>query len=178
MRRSYTLLELANGTIPVALQPRDDFEAALLEKLAEQRSELNWFYHQLNRMPMGDEPLSDAAVAQLRQAANRREQEIATIVRQLRQRSDEEAQWSGDRQYSSRTWTGVCMNCSGDWPATPSWSSTIRLRDRLLAFVVTGRCDRRSSRSCSPLSQVEHTVHQLRFQIDTLRHGGAHVSRT
>ena len=173
--RSYTLLELANGAIPVALQPRDDFEAALLEKLSEQRSELNWFYHQLNRMHMGDEPLSEAALAQLRQGANQREVEIATLVRQLRQRSGEGAR--PDQGTYPAPGIGLALDAlqrqlAGDTVLVEYFG----LGDRLRAFIVTGSAVEIMTIEL-PLSQVEQTVHQLRFQIDTLRHGGAHLAR-
>jgi CHAT domain-containing protein len=171
--RSYTLLELANGAIPVALQPRDDFEAALLEKLSEQRSELNWFYHQLNPIHMGDAPLSAATLAQLRQGANQRELEIATLMRQLRQRSGEGAHGG----QAPTPGTGLALDAlqrqlAGDTVLVEYFG----LGDRLLAFVVTGSAVEIVTIEL-PLSQVEQTVHQLRFQIDTLRHGGAHLAR-
>ncbi len=173
--RSYTLLELANGEIPVALQPRDDFEAALLEKLSGLRSELNWFYHQLNRLPMGDEPLSAAAVAQLRHGAHRRELEIATLVRQLRQRSGEEDRPGHDPD--TATSNGLALDelqrqLAGDTVLVEYFT----LGDRLLAFILTDNALEIVEIE-QPLSQVEQTVHQLRFQIDTLRHGGAHLQR-
>ena len=173
--RSYTLLELANGEIPAALQPRDDFEAALLEKLSGLRSELNWFYHQLNRLPMGDEPLSAAAVAQLQQGANQREMEIATLVRQLRQRSDEDDR--PGRGPDAAPGTGLALEAlqrqlAGDTALVEYFT----LGDRLLAFVLTGSAVEIVDIE-QPLSQVEQTIHQLRFQIDTLRHGGAHLER-
>ncbi len=68
------------------------------------------------------------------------------------------------------------MNCSGDWQTTRSWSSTMGLETgcwRL--WLRAAGCG--SSNSATPLSQLEQTVHQLRFQIDTLRHGGVHVER-
>ncbi|MFN8466581.1 MAG: CHAT domain-containing protein [Caldilineaceae bacterium] len=173
--RSYTLLELANGAIPVALQPRDDFEAALVEKLSEQRSELNWFYHQLNRIPMGDEPLSETAMAQLRLGANQREQEIATLVRQLRQRSgDGERPGQGPDPAPG---TGLALDelqqqLGGDTVLVEYFG----LGERLLAFVVTDGAVEIAAIE-QPLSLVEQTVHQLRFQIDTLRHGGVHLER-
>ena len=173
--RSYTLLELANGSIPVAQQPRDSFEAALLERLAEQRSELNWFYHQLNRMPLVDEAPSEAAVGQLRLAANRREQEIATIVRQLRQRNDEQefsAQIAIDTPGVGVALLELQRRLADDTVLVEYYGAG----DRLLAFVVTGR-DIRIVELAPSLSQLEQTVHQLRFQIDTLRHGGVHVER-
>ncbi len=173
--RSHTLLELANGDIPLALQPRDAFETAQLEKLSALRSELNWSYHQLNRLPMGDDPLSAAAVAQLRQGANQRELEIAMLVRQLQQRNGED-ECPGQRPNAA---TGarlaldeLQLQLAGDTVLVEYFG----LGDRLLAFVVTGATVEIVAIE-QALSQVEQTVHQLRFQIDTLRHGGGHLAR-
>ena len=173
--RSHTLLELVNGTIPVALQPRDAFEAALLGQLADQRSELNWFYHQLNRLAAAEEQRSDATIAQLRHAANRREQEIAAIVRQLQLRSDGEHSDLG----LSNTGPGARLplhelqrRSDGDTALVEYYS----LGGRLLAFVVTGD-GTHIVPMLQPESQVEHLIHQLRFQVDTLRNGSQHLSR-
>jgi len=173
--RSYTLLELANGEIPVAQQPRDSFEVALLKKLADSRSELNWLYHQLNRMPGSDEVPSGASLEQLRRAANQREQEIDALVRQLRQRSDENesvARLAGATPGVRLALDELQRQLAGDTVLVEYYG----IGDRLLAFVVT-QSEMQIVDIAAPLSQVEQMVHQLRFQIDTLRHGGTHLER-
>ncbi len=173
--RSHTLLELVNGTIPVALRPRDAFEAALLGQLADQRSELNWFYHQLNRLAAAEERRSDATIAQLRQGANQREQEIAAIVRQLQLRSDgERSDWgsSNTGRDTSLPLHELQRRLDGDTALVEYYS----VQGRLLAFVVTGDATQ-IVHFLQPESQIEHLIHQLRFQIDTLRNGSQHLSR-
>src|SRR5262249_31310798 len=46
--RSRALVDLLGGDLPVRLHARDAFEAALLDRVASLREELNWLYSQIN----------------------------------------------------------------------------------------------------------------------------------
>lgn len=70
--------------------PRDDFEAKLLADIERLRSELNWFYSQLNRPDSAALGRSADSVDMVHELAYSHEAAIQTCLRQLRQRSDGE----------------------------------------------------------------------------------------
>jgi CHAT domain-containing protein len=185
--RSHTLLELVDRTIPTELQPRDAHDAQLLAQLAERRREWNWFYHQLSRAPIADEPPSDATLAQLQQGAREREQEIATLVRRLQQRSGTPAAGthpaagtSTGADASSTDATGEAHLALAALPHMLGDHSVLveyyALHGRLLAFVISGEATHVVELGQSE-DGVARLVRQLRFQIDTLRNGSEHVRR-
>jgi CHAT domain-containing protein/tetratricopeptide (TPR) repeat protein len=168
--RSHTLLELVEGAIPARLAARDAYEMELLRQVSDLRSELHWFYHQLHRLPgPGDAPGS-AAVDQLRQGALAREGAIATLVRQLQHRRDEDV----DGRHSAPL--PVLQDVHDYLGSDTALIEYYMLQNKLLAFVA---CD--GAIHCvelpRPTDEVEQLVGQLRFQIDTLRSGGEHLQR-
>lgn len=168
--RSQTLLELVDGTLPVHLRARDEFEAALLAKLARCRSELNWFYRQLHQRPASDESPSAASLARLRQAADAREQEVLALIRQLEQRSEGgPGQVAGAHAFSLPD----LQNALGRASALIEYFA---LNGRLLAFIVTDT-QVQIVADLGVEEEVAALVRQFRFQIDTLRNGGAHLQK-
>jgi CHAT domain-containing protein len=180
--RSHTLLELVSGTIPSALEPQDEYEAAMLQTLARQRSELNWFYHQLRGLPDGGDTPGPQTLAEFHRATQAREREIAELVRQLQM-----------HQHPTPTPSFAPLSTTSPMPdvngaVLPLVELQAQLgdatalieyygwHDRLLAFVVTGS-ELQVMSLPLPADAIEQMVRQLRFQIDTLRHGSEHLQR-
>jgi CHAT domain-containing protein len=156
------------------LQPRDEDEAAMLAELAAQRSELNWFYHQLSRLPDAETP-GAATVAQLRTAAKEREQHIAELVRKLQLRTDHAGvprQTGSDGRGPELPLRELQTHLCDDTALIEYYA----VQGQLLAFVVTERGVDVVTLA-QPLAEIEHAIHQLRFQMDTLRHGSQHLQR-
>lgn len=168
--RSLALLELVDGSIPATVRPRDEYEAHLLEQLAALRSELNWFYHQLHRLPGGEERPGEATLGRLREGAHNREQEIAEIVRRLQQRSD-----GGPLHLSGVDLLPLraLQQMLGPGTAVVEYHA---LHGRLLAFVVTDQAVHLVE-NIGQESAIARLVSQLRFQIDALRGGSERMQR-
>ncbi len=168
--RSLALLELVDSSVPATVQPRDEYEASLLQQLAGLRSEWNWFYHQLHRLPGSEEQPDEVALSRLRAGAHSREQEIAQIVRQLQQRSDgEQLHLTGSQPLPLRT----LQQMLGPDTALVEYYA---LQGRLLAFVVTDQAVHLVEELPSE-GEATRLVSQFRFQIDTLRSGSEHLQR-
>jgi CHAT domain-containing protein len=163
--RSHTLLELVDGSIDTTVQPRDAYEAGLVQQLAGLRSELNWFYHQLHRLPGAGEQLSDAAGERLRQAAHNHEAAIAGILRRLQQRSDGESMPPAGPNSLP---LAELQQMLGPETAVIEYYA---LHGRLLAFVITNDAIHHAG-DLLPESEAEQLVRRFRFQIDALRSGG------
>jgi CHAT domain-containing protein/tetratricopeptide (TPR) repeat protein len=168
--RSHTLLELVDGSVTATVQPRDEFETALLEQLENLRSELNWFYHQLHRFPSGDALPDAKAVERLRAGAVERELEIGEIVRRWQQRNDgvasgvEGAQVLPLRKLQQRL---------GDDTVLVEYFA---LQGEIAALVITGKTVHFAGKLLAEVD-AEQIVRQLRFQIESMRGAAGRLQR-
>jgi CHAT domain-containing protein len=170
--RSRALVDMLGGAVRLPEQPRDAFEARMLDRLGELRQELNWFYSQLNRPPDGEAPRGAAATAALQAAVREREAEVSQIRRQLQQRQPAGA--AGGRllhQVESLDITQLQRDLGPDTALVEYFV----LDQELLAFIVT---DERVEivRGLAREEQVEVALEQFRFQIGALRHGAVRLS--
>lgn len=159
--RSRALAEILGGNTIWLTKPGDAFEANLQEELETVRQELNYLYNQINR---GQPPSRrDSLQVEIRE----REEKTEEIRRQLAHRSD----------------TSFVDIDPLDLPALQrdlgSETALIeyaQLDQELLAFVVTNESVE-IVRELGIESQVDSELQQLRFQIDTLRHGSQVIRR-
>lgn len=162
--RARALVESLGGALQLRLQPRDQFEAALIARLEELHAELNWFYSQINRPPDGEAPPSSTTMAALHNAAREREEEVLALTRQLQQHG---------RSLPVQAEALDLTHLQADLGAETALVEYFSLDDELLAFVVTGE-QIEVIRPLGREEQVGAALERLRFQIDTLRYGAAH----
>jgi CHAT domain-containing protein/tetratricopeptide (TPR) repeat protein len=146
---------------------RDQFEADLLAQLEDLRQELNYFYHQLERPVRGGAPHSEGERTMLQQALREREKRSLEIMRQLQAR--------GDTTFAAVAGLDLA-GLQSDLAAGTALVEYTSIADELLAFVVT---DQSVSvvRNLGSQAEIEAELGQLRFQIESLRHGSAGLRR-
>ena len=165
--RSRALVDVLGGRLSLDQQPRDFFEAGLLNQLKELREELNYFYNQINRPAIGETTRGVADMAALQQALRERENRSLEIMRQLQHRGAglltqaeplNVAQLQRDLGTESALVEYVAMD--GEW----------------LAFVVT---DERIEviRHLGREAEVQKALEQFRFQINALRYGAERMRK-
>ncbi len=166
--RSRALVDMLGGTLGFRAKPRDQFEARLLSRLEELREELNWFYSQLNRPPVGDaNRLTNAALTTLNEAVRERESSVLEILRQLQLRGQDAPHRSAPLDFAE------LQNSLGETTALVEYAA---LDGRLLAFVVTGD-GVEVVRDLGSETAASDALSQLRFQLGALRHGSERVRR-
>ncbi|MDQ1707397.1 MAG: hypothetical protein QOJ88_608 [Pyrinomonadaceae bacterium] len=164
--RSRALLdELGEQPRPSA-EPRDSFEAGLIEQLAELRRELNYLYNQINSFGRQPRP-RELELVHAREALRDRERQTLELMRQL--------QHSSGHVFGQVELPDVAR-LQQDLGAETALVEYTSLDDELLAFVVTEN-EITVVRNLGSEGTVAAELAQLRFQIDTLRHGSAVVRR-
>lgn len=165
--RSRALVDLLAGELQTHPAPRDDFEQALLTQLETLRTELSWFYSQINHA--GDAAQhperSTATLSVLYAAVRTRETTIQEITRQLQQRSQALPPALGSRREVLDL--AQLQQDLGDTTALVEYFS---LDGALLAFVVTGQ-ELKVVNLPGSEAAVGAALQQLQFQLGTLRHG-------
>ncbi len=164
--RSRALVDLLSGELKARPTPRDRHEAELLERLEKLREELNWFYSQISRATEGDGSRGAAVVGELHEAVREREIAVTDVTRQLRR---------GGAPSATRMEpldVGQLQQYLGTDTALVGYFS---LSGELLAFVVTDE-GIEVARGLGSEVEAEAALTQLRFQLDTLRHGAAALS--
>lgn len=163
--RSRALVDMLAGALPVTLAPRDTFERELLARLETLRTELNWFYSQINYPTSEAAARSATAISDLYAAVRERESATQEITRQLQQRSQEQQPQIGI------PWETLDLaqlqQDLGDETVLVEYFS---LDSEFAAFVVTGDAIR-----VVPLPGNERAVaaalQQFQFQLGALRYG-------
>ena len=160
--RARALADVVGGPTTKNAAPRDQFEAGLLEQLEDLRQELNYFYHQINRLVRGDDKFDE-----LRQALREREAKSLELMRQLQHR--------GARTFAQLEGLDIRALQRDLGPDTALVEYTT-INDELLAFLV---CADKIEVIRTPGGEAAAAaeVGQLRFQIDSLRHGSAGIRR-
>jgi CHAT domain-containing protein len=159
--RSRALLDTQRGNLPVGIVPRDDAEAALIETIEAARSELNWFYTQLNRLPDSEGPHDAAAIAALERAVREREALVEQTSLLLRLR------------HGSEPLAGAPLDVALLQAALGPQAALVEffcIDDEVLAIVVTD-AGLHVARGLASLREVEEALRQLRFQLGALRFG-------
>jgi len=168
--RARALVDLLNTSEPMR-SPRDEFEAKLLADLERLRSELNWFYSQLNRPDAASvERGADSADA-LHELARSHEAAIQTLLRQLQQRSDGAALDSVEN--GDMLDLPALQQALGDDAALVEYFA---IDDHLLAFVVTGDALELVDLKCDE-ADVQRALQQFHFQLGAVRHASALLQR-
>jgi CHAT domain-containing protein len=169
--RARALVDLLGASEPMRA-PRDEFEAKLLADLERLRSELNWFYSQLNRPDAAAvERGADSADA-LHELARNHEAAIQTILRQLQQRSDGAALDSVAQNGDVLDLLAL-QRALGDDVALVEYFA---IDDHLLAFVVTGNALAMVDLNCTE-ADVQTALQQFHFQLGAVRHASALLQR-
>ncbi|HEU5097644.1 MAG TPA: CHAT domain-containing protein, partial [Roseiflexaceae bacterium] len=170
--RSRALVDMLGGVVRLPEQPRDSFEAGMLDRLGELRQELNWFYSQLNRPPDGETPHGAAAISTLQAAIREREAEVSQLRRQLQQRQPDSS--TGRRGLLHQMEALDIGQLQRDLGSDTVLIEYFFFEQELVAFIVT---DERVEvvRGLAREEQIEVALKQLRFQIGALRHGTGQV---
>lgn len=156
--RSRALVEMLGDTAAPAARAHDPFEAALLERLTQLRSELNWCYQRITRL---QESQADpaAGLVELQAEALEREAALLELTRQIEQ------------QGGTTPAIGARFNLEALRAALGPTTALVvyySLDDELLAFVVTQDAIQVVRRLGSEQA-VTRLVDQLRFQTNTMR---------
>jgi CHAT domain-containing protein/tetratricopeptide (TPR) repeat protein len=165
--RSRALVDMMGGTLNFRQQPRDSFEAEQVTRLGELREELNWFYSQLNRPVASSSVRSAHDVSQLQDAVRERERATLDIMRQLQHRG--ESVLSEVEEFD----LAQLQSALSTHTALVEYTS---LDDELLAFVVTD-AGVEVVRHLGSEKEMEASLAQLRFQIETMRHGAERMRK-
>jgi CHAT domain-containing protein len=162
--RSRSLVDSVAGGPENLIEPRDAFEANLLEQVGELREELNYLYKRLNQPVNGD---GRQNLHGLQHELRDRENKVLEITRQLHHRREGAAAplHRFDVQQLQRQLTGD--------DALVEYTA---LGDELLAFVVT-RDRVEVARNVASVAAIGERLNALRFQIDSLRFGARSIRR-
>jgi CHAT domain-containing protein len=164
--RSRALVDELGGNLSLQTEPGDSFEADLLKQLADLRQELNFLYNQINNSGRQVQ-LGKAELDIARQALREREQRTLELMRQLQHRS---------KKIINQVELLDLDQLQRDLGADTALVEYTTIDDELLAFVVTEK-DIEVVRNLGSEATVAAELGQLRFQIDTLRHGSEAVRR-
>lgn len=156
--RSRALVEMLGDTATPTVRAHDPFEAVLLERLTQLRSELNWCYQRITR---AQESQADhaAGLVELQAEALERETVLLELTRQIEQ------------QGGAASAVGAPFDLEAlraELGATTALVVYYSLDDELLAFVVTQEAVQ-VVRSLGSEQAVTRLVDQLRFQTNTMR---------
>lgn len=158
--RARALTEMLGRSVQMLAQPRDDFEAQLVERLTELREELNWLHSQLADALPGD-GAGAAPPNELYAAVQEREAATLELTRQLQLRGG-----SLPGQVEPLDLGGL----QRDLGAETAMAAYYSLDGEILAFVVTDT-GVEVVRGLADEAQIEDLLGQLRFQIEALRRG-------
>ena len=145
------------------IEPRDAFEANLLEQISELREGLNYLYKEMNQAINGHAQRRREIQQELRE----RENKVLEITRQLHHRRENAA--SPLRSFD----VGRLQQQLRENDALVEYAA---LGDELLAFVVT-RDKVHVARNLTSLASIKEHLNGLRFQIETLRFGARAIRR-
>ena len=165
--RGRALADAVGGSLKTNFAPRDQFEADLVAQVEDLHRELNYFYHQLNSGTNGDAARSEGDLAALQQALRERERKTLAIMRQLQHR--------GEKVFTQVEALDITKLKHDLGPNTALVEYTT-VNDELLAFIITDE-GVAVIRDLGTESEAAAQINQLRFQIDTLRHGSERIRR-
>jgi len=165
--RSRALVEMMSGAFTAYPQPRDAFEAGLMARLETLREELNWFYNRLNRPDSEVASRGAAEMAVAEAAVRERETAILELTRQLQQHA-------GGSQAFMEPFN--LLELQRHLGADTVLVEYFSLDDAFLAFVVTHEAIE-VVRLPGVERDIEVSLRQFQFQVDTLRHGAQHLTR-
>lgn len=163
--RAQTLLDLLHSARSM-FTPRDAFEAELIAQIEQLRSELNWFYTQINR-PDDAHHERGLTLELLNQEARHREESIQALLRQLYQRNVRPA----DSSFSFDL--AALRNALGEETALVEYFG---IDDALVAFVVTDN-DLATIELEGGRSDVAELLQKLRFQFGAIRGNSSPLQR-
>ena len=162
--RSRALVDALAGNVPLELSAGDDFETTLLKQLDVLRSELNYFYNQIDRRKNLASP---QRMSGLEAATRDRELKTLEITRQLQHHAQ-------TRNTIARTFD--CDSLQRDLGTEAALVEYGALGKELFAFVVT-RETVEVVRNLGSASEVAKEIEQFRFQIDALRSGSKQIRK-
>ena len=151
---------------PLELQAtRDEFERKLESELTTLRQELNYLYNQLDNVGQLAR-LSESEIKSVRSAIAEREQKILKLTRQIQHRR-------AGKQTQLQTFdlASIQHDLGGDTVLLEFAS----IDDKLVVFIVND--ERVTVRTVATGSTLTDELQQLRFQINTLRHGAERLRR-
>lgn len=145
------------------IEPRDAFEANLLQQIGELREELNYLYKEMNQAVNGHAQRR----REVQQDIRERENKVLEITRQLHHRHE-----SSTSQFQAFD----VSHLQKQLRENDALVEYVALGDELLAFVVTP--DRvQVARNLTSLPSIKEHLNALRFQIETLRFGARAIRR-
>jgi len=165
--RSRALADALVGRIERSTEPRDDFEAHLLEQTSQLREELNYLYNQMHRSIRGSVH-NPAANSELEHEVSERERKLLEITRQLQHRGARRGKTSQEKDYFSIARLQAALGANR---ALVEYTS---VDGKLVALVVTNESVR-AVQDLGSESEVVADIERCRFQIDTLRYGSTQV---
>lgn len=132
----------------------------LRRKLADLREELNWFYSRLNRA-------DEAEMKNLQTEANRREKQIADLLRQIESTAASRAALNNEPQKIGSDALKILQKSLGDRKALLEF---VNLDGRLAAFVATGKKIHFQA-NLATADEILSLLESLQFQFGALRYG-------
>ena len=164
--RARALVDTLGGNLRLPTEPRDAFEANLLQQLEDLRQELNYLYNQINR-PAPQARLGHAEMQTLQDALGERERKTSEIMRQLQHR--------GGKIFTEVEALDIPA-LQRDLGPNMVLVEYAAIDDELLAFVVTNESIE-VKRDLGSERAIAAELGQLRFQIEALRHGSERIRR-
>src|SRR5689334_2134091 len=164
--RSRVLAEILGGSLRLAADAGDEYEADMLRQIETLRAELNYIYNRINRSIRGESTPSQFESAGLYQALRRRETRISEITRQLNHRRGVQSSVDAFSVKAFQSHLG----------ADTALVEYAVLDEELLAFVVTDESVE-VVRKLGTVSEVAEEIQRFRFQIDTFRYGSETIRR-
>ena len=158
--RSRALADSLGAGPETLIEPRDAFEANLLDQISELREELNYLHKEINQPANGH-------TRELQHELRERENKVLGITRQLNHRRE-----SVTAPLRSFDLERLQQQLS-DNHALIEYAA---LGDELLAFVVT-RDKLHIKRTSGSIAAIVEHLNALRFQIGTLRFGAGAIRR-
>ncbi len=164
--KSRALVDMLSDALPMRGHPRDAFEAELVQRLIDQRAELNALYHQLDRFGEGESSRGRGFIIPLEKTVREHEATLLELERQLRQSAG-----GSEVQIDPVAIADLQRALGSDTTLVEYFS----LDGEVLAFVVT---DTRVEviRDLADEAQVAAALEQLRFQLDAFQYGTSALS--
>jgi CHAT domain-containing protein len=169
--RARALTDLLSGA--PAHDPASDSATSMLQaSRAEHRAQLNAIYNQITRTFATDDPDQLQYLDSLQDDARRCEEAILTLTRQIRQYGNQPG-----AGHPAPAHEGALLDIAAFQRTLEPGQIVISysaLDDEVIAFVVTHQTVQ-AVRHLGSLAAVEAAVEQVRFQMDTFRHGAAQM---
>lgn len=163
--KSRSLLELiSRAGAPSA--PEGSGKSELVRRIRDLREQLNWYYHRIEAEQLGQTPISEKRLQELRELADDREKEFLRVLREAPSSDAEAAGFESPAPLSLDT----LRQALGPQTALIEY---FRVRERILAVVVTA--NKLEIQPITPVTRVAQILRALQFQFSKFRLGQGYI---